>query len=47
MESEPIPCPICDGDAGLLGVLGRLAHYVCRACGMQFSRKVDNDTLSN
>lgn len=31
-------CPICDGEAGLLGHLGYRAHYACRNCGMQFSK---------
>lgn len=32
-------CPFCRGPAGLLGVLGYLKWYLCRNCGMQFSKK--------
>ena len=34
------PCPICNGELGLLGRLGDRNHYLCRHCGMQVSRKV-------
>ena len=30
----------CGGDLHLLGILGRLAWYRCRHCGMQYSRHV-------
>lgn len=30
-------CEICGGPLLLLGVLGSLAHYNCRDCGMMFS----------
>jgi hypothetical protein len=35
---ERFPCPrdTCNGDGHLLGILGRLAHYRCRACGTEF-----------
>jgi hypothetical protein len=33
-ERIPCPRPDCNGEAHLLGVLGRLAHYRCRACGI-------------
>lgn len=39
-DEEPVPCPACGGDGGLLGKLGSLSHYSCRNCGMQFSREV-------
>lgn len=32
-------CSLCGGRLGLLGRLGNLLHYLCRDCGMQFSRK--------
>jgi transposase-like protein len=35
-----VTCPMCYGEAGVLGVLGYLRHYLCRNCGMQFSRKI-------
>lgn len=44
-EPEPLhdggatPCPSCDGDAFVLGTLGRLVHYSCRYCGAQFSER--------
>ena len=31
-------CPVCGGQAGVLGSLGNRVHYVCRDCGMQFSK---------
>lgn len=31
-------CSICDGPLMPLGQLGRLMHYRCRNCGMQFSK---------
>jgi transposase-like protein len=40
-----VTCPACGGTAGLLGVLGRLRWYVCRACGMQFSRRTKGGAL--
>lgn len=34
-----VSCPMCDtNDVGVLGILGRRAHLLCRACGWQFSR---------
>lgn len=32
-------CPVCGGEAGQLGVLGNMAIYQCRDCGMEFTRK--------
>ena len=29
-------CPMCRGPVRLIGVLGRLAHYLCRSCGAPF-----------
>lgn len=40
-------CKICEGQCGLLGVLGRRAHYQCRDCGAQFSALVENDVDDN
>jgi len=36
-QVEPRECPICGGEAGLLGILGTRHHFTCRNCGMQFS----------
>jgi transposase-like protein len=34
-------CPACDSDEAVeLGVLGILKWFRCRACGMDFSRKM-------
>ena len=30
-------CQLCGGPLGLLGFLGRLAHLLCRDCGMHFN----------
>lgn len=35
-----VTCPVCYGEAGVLGVLGNLRYYLCRDCGMQFSKKI-------
>jgi hypothetical protein len=32
-----LPCPLCSGFGYLLGVLGRLAWFRCRACGIEFN----------
>ena len=34
-------CPICDGEAELMGQLGNLRWYRCMDCGMEFSREAD------
>jgi len=34
-------CPACDGEGEVLGQLGNLIHYRCRACGMDFSTDAD------
>ena len=34
-------CPVCDGEGEVLGQLGNLIHYRCRACGMDFSTDAD------
>jgi hypothetical protein len=30
------PCPWCSGTPMLLGILGRIVRYRCRACGMDY-----------
>ncbi len=30
-------CPTCGGDGVPLGTLGKLDHFRCRHCGMQFN----------
>lgn len=37
------PCSLCGGTLILLGQLGRLAWYRCRACGMEFSRELKRE----
>jgi len=32
-------CPLCGGQGILLGVLGLLRHFRCRACGMMWSKQ--------
>jgi transcription elongation factor Elf1 len=29
-------CPMCNGEAGILGILGNVTWMLCRNCGMQF-----------
>ena len=31
-----ITCPVCGGVGGLRGVLGEVAHFTCRNCGLGF-----------
>jgi len=39
-EDEDSPaCPLDGGEGVPLGALGKLMHYRCRACGMNFSRE--------
>lgn len=35
-----VRCPCCHGEGGLLGVLGCLRWFRCRACGIDFSQRV-------
>ena len=41
VERYPCPRDYCNGEGHLLGVLGRLAHYRCRACGTEFHKNPD------
>jgi hypothetical protein len=36
-EPDFLPCPVCGGEGGLLGILGSRMHYRCRHCGADFS----------
>ena len=38
-------CEICEGELGLLGILGNLLHLACRNCGMHFSREATEEDL--
>lgn len=46
-------CQLCTGPCYQLGSLGQLKWFVCRNCGMQFSRKArakkvrKNDSVRN
>tara|TARA_Y100000310_G_scaffold120524_1_gene119307 strand:+ start:122 stop:271 length:150 start_codon:yes stop_codon:yes gene_type:complete len=36
--TDPAICPICNGEEfSMLGILGKLAHLRCRACGADIS----------
>lgn len=35
-HDAPPPCVACDGPGMPLGRLGRLDHWTCRDCGLQF-----------
>jgi hypothetical protein len=37
-------CPLDGGDGVLLGTLGRLTHYRCRACGIGFHTPAEGGT---
>lgn len=36
-------CPLCAGPGISLGLLGSREHFSCRNCGMEFSRKVEEN----
>lgn len=35
--SKTKACPICGGEAVVLGSLGYITHYRCQDCGIQFN----------
>ena len=39
---EAPTCPLDGGQGVLLGTLGSLTHYRCRACGIGFSARKEN-----
>jgi hypothetical protein len=40
-ERQPCPRDTCAGEGHLQGILGRRAHYRCRACGIDFNHELD------
>ena len=38
-------CEQCQGDLVILGVLGNLAHFRCRHCGAECSKKLEPEEL--
>lgn len=38
-------CDICGGDLGILGVLGRMVHLLCRDCGAHSHRSQGADDI--
>jgi len=36
---EPVYCPMCNHEGAFLGTLGRLDHFRCPSCGMDFNRE--------
>ncbi len=40
---SPARCPACQGCGRVLGALGALRWYRCRACGLDFSRPRSDD----
>lgn len=32
-------CSLCNGDLSFIGALGKMNHYRCEGCGMQFSKE--------
>jgi hypothetical protein len=42
VQPEETDCPACNGTATILGRLGDLDHFRCRACGMESSRPVQS-----
>jgi hypothetical protein len=43
MFEDIIFCPVCDGEAAVLGTLGSRTHARCTCCGMEFSHVTAND----
>lgn len=41
------PCPLCAGPRGVLGVLGRVLHLLCRDCGMMFTADAVTEGLDD
>lgn len=37
-------CPMCGGNATVMGSLGDLLWFCCQDCGMRFNKKVDPET---
>lgn len=35
-------CPCCGEKMGLMGILGSLIYFTCRACGSQAHDRADN-----
>lgn len=46
-NDELAHCPCCQGIGGFLGGLGRLLHFRCVQCGMDFSWTLDARRLCN
>lgn len=37
------PCPVCDGEAHEMGVMGSLRWFRCRQCGAEFNKVLRRD----
>jgi ribosomal protein L37AE/L43A len=42
-HDDKTDCPSCGGEAHLMGRLGNLKHYKCRACGAEVSKELDEN----
>lgn len=40
-NDDEMDCPVCNTPNGPMGYLGKLAHFRCRNCGAQYSRKIE------
>jgi hypothetical protein len=41
----PRECLVCGGECRVLGALGRLVHFQCRSCGLEFASEGTFDDL--
>jgi transcription elongation factor Elf1 len=38
IPEEISDCPLCGGQRGVIGKLGKIIHIECRNCGMKFTQ---------
>ena len=39
-ETNIVECPVCGGWSIPLGILGKLLHYICQDCGIEFNTEI-------
>lgn len=42
-----LTCPACEGPGGMVGILGRLAHFQCRHCGSAWHCCADDPEVAD
>ena len=43
IEERIMYCIACDGEAGVMGILGNLVWMQCRNCGIQFNHEAETE----